>query len=152
MRQKELPYPYGSQTKAAIVLKVKGGIMQNTIWRERKRNFLGLPWTFTVYGFSEDRLFIKTGILSTREEEVRLYRITDISLYRGPWQRIMGMGTIKVYSADQSLGDFEIKNIRDCENVKEQLSNLVEKERQNKRVTSREFLGDPDDDGEDILD
>lgn len=126
--------------------------MQNTIWRERKRNFLGLPWTFTVYGFSEDRLFIKTGILSTREDEVRLYRITDISLYRGPWQRIMGMGTIKVYSADQSLGDFEIKNIRDCENVKEQLSNLVEKERQNKRVTSREFLGDPDDDGEDILD
>ena len=83
---------------------------------------------------------------------MRLYRITDVSLYRGPWQRIMGMGTIKVYSADQSLGDFEIKNIRDCENVKEQLSNLVEKERQNKRVTSREFLGDPDDDGEDILD
>ena len=125
--------------------------MQNTIWRARKRNFLGLPWTFTVYGFSEDRLFIKTGILSTREDEVRLYRITDISLYRGLWQRIMGMGTIRVYSADQSLGDFEIKNIRNCEDVKEQLSALVEKERQQKRVTSREFLGDADDDGEDIL-
>ena len=131
--------------------KLIGGIMQNTIWRARKRNFLGLPWTFTVYGFSEDRLFIKTGILSTREDEVRLYRITDISLYRGLWQRIMGMGTIRVYSADQSLGDFEIKNIRNCEDVKEQLSALVEKERQQKRVTSREFLGDPDDDGEDIL-
>ena len=126
--------------------------MQNTIWKARKRNFLGLPWTFTIYGFSEDRLFIKTGILSTREDEVRLYRITDISLYRGLWQRIMGMGTIRVYSADQSLGDFELKNIKDCENVKEQLSALVEKERQNKRVTSREFLGDPEDDGEDVLD
>ena len=126
--------------------------MQNTIWKARKRNFLGLPWTFTIYGFSEDRLFIKTGILSTREDEVRLYRITDISLYRGLWQRIIGMGTIRVYSADQSLGDFELKNIKDCENVKEQLSALVEKERQNKRVTSREFLGDPEDDGEDVLD
>lgn len=126
--------------------------MQNTIWKARKRNFLGLPWTFTIYGFSEDRLFIKTGILSTKEDEVRLYRITDISLYRGLWQRIMGMGTIRVYSADQSLGDFELKNIKDCENVKEQLSALVEKERQNKRVTSREFLGDPEDDGEDVLD
>ncbi|HIU87385.1 MAG TPA: hypothetical protein IAB10_00445 [Candidatus Avilachnospira avistercoris] len=61
------------------------------------------------------------------------------------------MGTIRVYSADQSLGDFEIKNIRNCEDVKEQLSALVEKEHQQKRVTSREFLGDPDDDGEDIL-
>ena len=125
--------------------------MQNTIWRARKRNFLGLPWTFTVYGFSEDRLFIKTGILSTREDEVRLYRITDLSLVRSLWQRIMGMGTIRVYSADQSLRDFEIKNIRDCESVKEQLSQLVEKERQNKRVTSREFMGDAEDDGEDIL-
>ncbi len=125
--------------------------MQNTIWRERKRNFLGLPWTFTVYGFSEDRLFIKSGILSTREDEVRLYRITDVSLYRSLWQRIIGLGTIRVYSADQSLRDFEIKNIPDCENVKEQLSCLVEKERQNKRVTSREFMGDAEDDGEDIL-
>ena len=125
--------------------------MQNTIWRERKRNFLGLPWTFTVYGFSEDRLFIKSGILSTRDDEVRLYRITDVSLYRSLWQRIIGLGTIRVYSADQSLRDFEIKNIPDCENVKEQLSCLVEKERQNKRVTSREFMGDAEDDGEDIL-
>ena len=125
--------------------------MQNTIWRERKRNFLGLPWTFTVYGFSEDRLFIKSGILSTREDEVRLYRITDVSLYRSLWQRIIGLGTIRVYSADQSLRDFEIKNIPDCDNVKEQLSCLVEKERQNKRVTSREFMGDAEDDGEDIL-
>ncbi len=128
--------------------------MQNTIWRARKRNFLGLPWTFTVYGFSEDRLFIKTGILSTREDEVRLYRITDLSLVRSLWQRIMGMGTIRVYSADQSLRDFEIKNIRDCESVKEQLSQLVEKERQAKRVTSREFLMDEEDaegDGDDIL-
>ncbi|HIU78786.1 MAG TPA: PH domain-containing protein [Candidatus Avilachnospira avicola] len=125
--------------------------MQNTIWRERKRNFLGLPWTFTVYGFSEDRLFIKSGILSTREDEVRLYRITDVSLYRSLWQRIIGLGTIRVYSADQSLRDFEIKNIPDCENVKEQLSCLVEKERQNKRVTSREFMGDAEDEGEDIL-
>ena len=128
--------------------------MQNTIWRARKRNFLGLPWTFTVYGFSEDRLFIKTGILSTKEDEVRLYCITDLSLIRSLWQRIMGMGSIRVYSADQSLRDFEIKNIRDCESVKEQLSQLVEKERQAKRVTSREFLMDEEDaegDGDDIL-
>lgn len=126
--------------------------MQDIIWRARKRNFLGLPWTFTIYGFSKDRLFIKTGVLSTKEDEVRLYRITDVSLHRSLWQRIMGMGSIKIYSADQSLGDFEIKNIRDCENVKEQLSQLVEDERQAKRVSSREFLMDEGEaDGDDIL-
>ena len=115
--------------------------MTNTIWRARKRNFLGLPWTFTIYGFSEDRLYIKTGVLNTREDEVRLYRITDIGLERSLWQRIMGMGTIRLYSSDQSMGDFSLVNVKNSENVKEQLSELIEKERENKRVSSREFLG-----------
>ena len=130
-----------------------GHIMTNTIWKARKRNFLGLPWTFTVYGFSEDRLYIKTGILSTREDEVRLYRITDIGLTRSFWQRIMGMGSIQIYSSDQSMGDFQLVNIKDSENVKEQLSQLIEKERQEKRVSSREFIGiDGDEDEGDRLD
>ena len=123
--------------------------MQNTIWRARKRNFLGLPWTFTVYGFSEDRLFIKTGILSTKEDEVRLYRITDLSLIRSLWQRIMGMGSIQIFSSDQSMGDFCLVNVKNSEDVKEQLSQLVEKEREVKRVSSREFIGmDEDADGD----
>ena len=127
--------------------------MTNTIWKARKRNFLGLPWTFTVYGFSEDRLYIKTGMLSTREDEVRLYRITDIGLTRSFWQRIMGMGSIQIYSSDQSMGDFQLVNIKDSENVKEQLSQLIEKERQEKRVSSREFIGiDGEEDDGDRLD
>ena len=125
--------------------------MQNTVWKARKRNFLGLPWTFTVYGFSQDRLFIKSGIFNTREDEVRLYRITDIGLKKSFWQRIFGMGSIAIYGADKSMGDFELVNLKDSEQVKETLSGLIEKERENKRVTSREFMGDMEEDGEDSL-
>ena len=125
--------------------------MQNTVWKARKRNFLGLPWTFTVYGFSQDRLFIKSGIFNTREDEVRLYRITDIGLKKSFWQRIFGVGSIAIYRADKSMGDFELVNLKDSEQVKETLSGLIEKERENKRVTSREFMGDMEEDGEDSL-
>ena len=125
--------------------------MTNTNWRARKRNFLGLPWTFTIYGFSEDRLYIKTGVLNTREDEVRLYRITDIGLERSLWQRIMGMGTIRLYSSDQSMGDFSLVNVKNSEDVKEQLSELIEKERENKRVSSREFLGMDEEEDGDVL-
>ena len=123
--------------------------MQNLVWKARKRNFLGLPWTFTVYGISEDRLFVKTGILNTHEDEVRLYRVTDISLRRGLWQRIMGMGTIQIFSSDKSMGDFQLINIKKCEEVKELISGMIEKERESKRVSSREFIGVED--GEDEL-
>ena len=125
--------------------------MTNTIWRARKRNFLGLPWTFTIYGFSEDRLYIKTGVLNTREDEVRLYRITDIGLERSLWQRIMGMETIRLYSSDQYMGDFSLVNVKNSEDVKEQLSELIEKERENKRVSSREFLGMDEEEDGDVL-
>lgn len=126
--------------------------MTNTIWKARKNNLLGLPWTFTVYGFSEDRLFVKSGILNMREDEVRLYRITDITLTRSLWQRIMRMGSIQISSSDKSMGNFSLKNIKNCDKVKELLSELIEKERDSKRVSSREFVGfenAEDDDPED---
>lgn len=114
------------------------------IWEERKRNCLGLPWTFTKYAFSEDRIFVKSGLLKTVENEVRLYRVMDLSLTRTLSQKIFGLGTIKVSSADKTLGNFEIINIRNSEEVKEQLSQLVEENRDRKRVTNREYMDDDD--------
>lgn len=112
------------------------------LWQERKRNALGLPWTFTKYLLSEDRLFINTGLFKTVEDEVRLYRILDLSLSRTLTQKIFGIGTIQVSSADKTMGNFEIKNIKNAAEVKEKLSQLVEENREKKRVTNREFMGD----------
>ena len=117
----------------------------NFIWKERKRNALGLPWTFTKYALTDDRLFITTGLLKTVEDEVRLYRIMDLSLSQTLSQKIFGIGTIQVSSADKSMRDFEIKNIKKPREVKEQLSRLVEENRDKKRVTNREFMGDDTD-------
>ncbi len=112
------------------------------IWKDRKRNALGLPWTFTKYSLSEDRLFVERGLLKTVENEVRLYRILDLSLSRTLSQKIFGIGTIKVSSADKTLGDFEIKNIKKPDKVKEDLSRLVEENREKKRVSGREYMGE----------
>lgn len=112
------------------------------IWKERKRNALGLPWTFTTYALSEDRLFITSGLLKTVENEVRLYRVLDLSLSKTLSQKIFGIGTIKVSSADKTMGDFEIKNIKKPDEIKERLSNLVEENREKKRVSGREYMGE----------
>ena len=121
----------------------------NFIWKERKRNALGLPWTFTKYALTDDRLFITSGLLKTVEDEVRLYRIMDLSLSQTLSQKIFGIGTIQVSSADKSMRDFEIKNIKKPRDVKEQLSKLVEENRDKKRVTNREFMGEEADFGDD---
>lgn len=114
---------------------------ENTVvWSDRKRLWCGLPWTFTSYKLTQDRLFVKIGFLNLREDEVRLYRIKDLVLHRSLIQRIFGLGTIEVKSSDSSMADFRLQNIKDSADVKEQLSVLVEEERQRKKVSSREFM------------
>ena len=116
------------------------------LWKARKRIWCGLPWSFTVYSFSNDRIFIKKGVFSIQEDEVRLYRVLDLSVRRSFGQRIFGMGTIEVDSSDKTLGKFQLKNIKNVRDVKEQLAQLVEEEREKKRISTREYISDGHDD------
>ena len=125
---------------------------QNLIWKDRKRIWCGLPWTFTKYELSRDKLVIKTGFFSQNDDEVRLYRILDISLRRSLFQRIFGLGTIRCNSVDKTMKNFDITNIKNSERVKDQLSDLVEESRRSNRVSSREFMTELDDDDDDDSD
>ena len=119
-------------------------------WRERKRTIFGLPLSFTVYKLTEEKLLVETGLFNINQEEVRLYRILDVTLKRSLGQRIFGLGTIHCCSADKTTPEFDIKNIKNSESVKEMLSDLIEAQRTKKRVSSREFMtaDDGDFDGE----
>ena len=115
------------------------------LWRDRKRTFCGLPWSFTKYSMDEERLFIDRGFFKTTSDEVRLYRIMDVSLTRTLRQKIWGIGDIQVHSSDKTLHDFTIQAVKKPMEVKELLSQNVEKQRDLKRVVNREMMTDPDD-------
>lgn len=121
----------------------------NILWSDRKRwTFLRLPWTFTKYTCTAEKFIVESGIFSTKEEEIRLYRILDLTLERSFWQRIFGLGTICCDTVDKSSPRLVIKNIKNPRNVKELVSEAVEKERMKKRVSSRELMAAEDEDEE----
>lgn len=117
----------------------------NYLWSDRKRTIFGLPWSFTKYALDEERLFIETGLLTTKSEEVRLYRIMDVGLTRSLGQKIFGVGDIEIHSSDKTLHDFVIKSVKNPVMVKELLSQNVELQRDKKRVVNREMMADADD-------
>ncbi|MBQ4568646.1 MAG: PH domain-containing protein [Ruminococcus sp.] len=117
----------------------------NYVWTERKRTIFGLPLSFTVYKLTEEKLMIETGFLSKKEEEIRLYRVMDLTLNRSLGQRIFGLGTIHCCTGDKSTPEFDIKRIKNSQSVKEMLSDMVEKQREAKRVVGREFMDDDSD-------
>ena len=110
------------------------------VWSDRKRTLFGLPWSFTRYFLYDDKLIIDTGLLSRREEEVRLYRIMDITLNRSLEERIFGLGTIHCCSGDKTSPEFDIKRIKLPREVKERLSDMIEAERMRRHVGTREFM------------
>ena len=114
------------------------------IWKDRKRTIFGLPLSFTVYTLAGEKILIDTGFLSQKQDEIMLFRITDITLTRTFGQRIFGLGTIHCCSADKTSPEFDLKNIKNSSEVKELLSSEVFRERKENRVSSREILYDDD--------
>lgn len=129
------------------------------LWKDRRRTFLGLPWSFTRYYLQEEKLIIDTGFFARQEDEIRLYRITDITLHRTFGERMLGIGTIHCCSGDKTSPEFDIRRVKHPRDVKELLSDLVEKERLRHRVSIRENFTDDshdedydDDDRDDDID
>lgn len=122
------------------------------VWSDRKRWLFGLPWSFTRYRLYEDKFVIDTGFFTRREDEIRLYRILDISLRRTFGERLFGLGTIHCCSGDKTSPEFEIKRIKKPCELKDLLSDMIEGEREKRRVGTREFMDGDGDDFDDIGD
>lgn len=128
------------------------------LWQDRKRTFLGLPLSFTKYMLTEKYLLIRKGCFNITEDEVRLYRIIDITLSRKFGQRLLGIGSIICHSSDETMKKFEIKNIKRSRATKELLSELIEQQRHANRVFNRENIAvdennyDPDDEDPETAD
>lgn len=121
------------------------------IWKDRKR-FMGMPLSFTRYALSEDRLFLSQGFFSIKDEEVLLYRVRDINTRRTLWQRMFGVGTVTVVSADKTMPTLELKNIKNPLDVKEMLHEKVEEMKMKRRVRLGEVITDHDCDCDDDSD
>lgn len=112
----------------------------NYLWNDKKRYF-GLPISFTSYALSEDRLFEDRGLVISRHNEILLYRVNDISVEVSLWQRLFGVGTIRIYSADSSSPALRIINVKNALAVKELIHCYVEKAKEDKGVYFGEYFG-----------
>ena len=116
------------------------------LWKDRKRYF-GLPLSFTRYSMSEDRLFVSVGFLNIKDDEVLLYRVRDIDTRRSLWQRLFGVGTVTVVSADKTMPTLVLQNVKDPIFVKELIHKQVEEMKIRRRVRVGEIMTtDMDDD------
>lgn len=115
-------------------------VKSEIVWSDRKHR-LWFPLSFTKYSIGNGRIYINTGLLTSREDECLLYRVTDITLTRSIGQKICGTGTISLNTKDASTPVIKLENIKNASDVKRMLSELVEKDREEKNVVGRDMYG-----------
>ena len=110
------------------------------LWTDKKRPFFGLPLSFTRYTLTKDKLIITVQFLYLHEEEIRLYRIMDVTLKQSLLQRLFGVGTIHCCSVDVSSPEFDISSVKMPRKVRDILSEAVDTQRKERNGTSSEFI------------
>ncbi|NLL67382.1 MAG: PH domain-containing protein [Clostridiaceae bacterium] len=110
------------------------------LWKDRKR-YLGLPLSFTKYAVKDQRLYYSKGLFNTTEEELLLYRVLDIKLNRTFGDKLLGVGTITLYTADKTHPTLELVRIKKPKIVRDLLSKMVESERVRINIHGKELYG-----------
>lgn len=115
---------------------------EKILWRDRKRlMFLGLPWSFTRYDLTATKLRISRGFFKRVEDDVLLYRITDVTFYQTFAERLNGLGTLCIISSDVSQPEAHIVHVKKPHKVKVLLLRKIEAARKEKGVYASELIG-----------
>jgi membrane protein YdbS with pleckstrin-like domain len=109
-------------------------------WKDRKR-FLGMPLSFTRYKLDNNKLFVSTGLFTTVEDQLVMYRTLDVRLKRTFWDKVFGVGTVILYTADETQKQIELKRIKKPKEVRDALSDIAESERARLGIKGRELYG-----------
>lgn len=113
------------------------------VQQERKRWLLfGLPFTFTKYTLTNRKILINSGFFTSREDEILLYRVLDMTLSRTLIQKLFGLGTVIVEAQDKFQSTLVVKNIRNSQQFKDNLSYLVEEEKLRLRMRRGEIINE----------
>lgn len=113
------------------------------LWKDRKR-ILGLPLSFTVYSIRNGRFYLREGFFTTRENEILLYRIMDVNMKVTLWNKLFGVGTLTLFTVDETHKQLLIKTIKHPQKVRDLISTEVEKEREKLKLRGREIYGASD--------
>ena len=113
------------------------------VWQDRKRYF-GLPISFTRYslvrnGVAWFKLFSNIGLLYSVVDEINLYRIYDITLSQSLFDKILGIGSITLYTSDKRASQFTLSHIKHPYQVRDMLSQYIEEQRKLHKVAVAEF-------------
>jgi uncharacterized membrane protein YdbT with pleckstrin-like domain len=100
-----------------------------------KRGLNGISYVIT-----NERLFVKSGLISKKEEELELYRVKDVKVTQSLRERAQKIGQIEIISTDKTTPNISLKNVKNPFEVKEILRNAIRESKKENNVAYREDI------------
>ncbi|MEC0170276.1 PH domain-containing protein [Paenibacillus graminis] len=94
----------------------------------------------TTFTITSQRIMVKTGLIGKDVEEIELLRVNDFSVAQSVLQRILGIGTLTVFSDDASSPQLLLHRIRQPQTVKDVLRKAVRDEKIANNISYREQI------------
>lgn len=78
------------------------------------------------YELTRERIRVRSGLFTRHLEEIEIYRVKDTELTIPFWQRLVGIGTLRVISSDHTNPNLPLRGIADPESVRERVRSACE--------------------------
>jgi len=91
------------------------------------------------YTLSEDELVVRQGIITKSEKMIPYSKITNVELKRGPFDRLLGIGTLQVHTAgysQQTNAEAVLGGIADWDAVRREVMARVHAHREEREAPS----------------
>lgn len=95
------------------------------------------------YRLTTQRLFVHRGWLAKHVDELELYRVKDVVVDQGVFQRLLGYGTITVVADDDTTPRLELTGVGTPAKIKELIRTHYRAARQREGVRPTEFMHSP---------
>lgn len=112
------------------------------LWTDTKRVLFNIPW-IDEYFLCDEKLIIESGVLRKQRSVIMLYRVVDVELSQGIFQRFVSTGDVILHTNDKTNPVVILQGIKDPVEVMDLIIDLVEAARDKKGIRISEFQRSP---------
>lgn len=99
-------------------------IPEDYLWKDN--SYIGIAKNpFIVYYLTNNAIFVNKGFINTSSSQIAIKKISAVKLNRTFSQKLLGLGTVEIYTIGDAQLSLKLENIKNSDKVQELIMELI---------------------------